>query len=136
MPYKLSLARIEYINNTLPPQFAALKDKYPQTISNLAEYWSLPPYPPGYIPEDIDIYYEDDNFIDSAIAIENGHLKSVLLEDSATDPSLIYMAIENDPAYVQIEGKVIFNRLGGAVLPPVAINLELMLHSILDGIFR
>lgn len=46
------------------------------------------------------------------------------------------MAIENDPAYVQIEGKVIFNRLGGAVLPKVAINLELMLHSILDGIFR
>jgi hypothetical protein len=134
MPYELEPAEIEEINSKLPPQFAALKDKYPQTISNIATHWELPPYPPGYIPEDIDIYYEDDNFIDSAIAIENGHLTSVLLEDSVTDPSLIYMAIENDPAYVQIEGKVIFNRLGGAVLPKVAINLEFMLRSILNGI--
>lgn len=134
MAYELEPAEIEEINTKLPPQFAALKDKYPQTISNIARYWELPPYPPGYIPEDIDIYYVDDNFIDSAIAIEKGNLKFVQLEHTVVDPSLIYLAIESDPAYVQIEGKVIFNRLGGAVLPEVAINLEFMLRSILNGI--
>lgn len=134
MAYELEPAELEEINTKLPPQFAVLKDKYPQTIANLARYWELPPYPINYVPECIDIYYEDDNFIDSAIAIENGNLTCVQLEDPVIDPTLIYMAIENDPAYVQIEGKVIFNRLGGAVLPSVAIKLEVMLHSILNGV--
>ena len=36
MAYELEPAEIEEINTKLPPQFAALKDKYPQTISNLS----------------------------------------------------------------------------------------------------
>lgn len=134
MAYELSPAQIEEIDSKLPPQFAALKDKYPQTIANVADFWDLPPYPTGYVPQFIDIYYEDDNYLKPAVAIENGKVTYVELEDPATDPTLIYMAIEDDPAYVQIEGRVIFNRLGGAFMPDVAINPEALLRSILNGI--
>lgn len=134
MTYELEPAQIEEINSKLPPQFIALKDKYPQTIFNIARYWDLPAYTSGYIPEYIDIFYEDDNFIDPAITIKNENLTCVELEDPVVDPKLIYMAIEDDPAYVQVEGRVIFNRLGGTVLPEVLIDVEVMLRAILNGI--
>lgn len=134
MTYELEPAQIEEINSKLPPQFAALKDKYPLTIYNVAEFWDLPPYLKDYVPESIDIYYRDENSMQADIAIRNGKLVYVELEDPITDPTLIYMTIEDDPAYVQIEGRVIFNRLGGAILPEIAINAEVMLRSILNGI--
>lgn len=134
MAYKLNHAQIEEINSKLPPQFAALKDKYPLTIYNVAEFWDLPPYSKNYLPEYIDIYYRDENSMQADIAIRNSKLVYVELEDTITDPTLIYMTIEDDPAYVQIEGRVIFNRLGGVILPAIAINAEVMLRSILNGI--
>ncbi len=134
MTYELEPAQIEEIDSKLPPQFAVLKDKYPLTIYNVADSWSFPPYPKGYVPEFIDIYYNDKDTMRSDISIQNGRLVYVELEDPVTDPALIYMTIEDEPAYVQIEGRVIFNRLGGAILPEIAINTEVMLRSILNGI--
>lgn len=134
MHYELSPAQIEEIDSKLPPQFARLKDKYPLTISNVAEAWDWHPYPTGYIPQFIDIYYDDEETLQPDISIRNGQLTYVKLEDSITNPVLIYMTIEDDPAYVQIEGRVIFNRLSGVVLPEVAINPEFFLKSILKGI--
>ena len=134
MPYELDAAQIEEINSKLPPQFAALKDKYPLTICNVAEFWDLSGYPEGYIPEWIDIYYKDEPTMQADISIRDGQLTYVELEDPVTDPSLIYMTIEDDPAYVQIEGKVIVNRLKGVVLPDALVNSEVMLRSILSGI--
>lgn len=135
MAYELEPIQIEEINNTLPPQFALLKDKYPLSIYNVANHWNFRPFPEGYVPEFIDIYYKDEDILQADISIKSGKLVYVELEDTVTDPSLIYMTIEDEPAYVQIEGKVIFNRLGGAVLPDVAINLDMMLQSILNGIY-
>lgn len=134
MAYELEPAQIAEIDSKLPPQFAALKDKYPLTIANVAEFWELPPYPTGYVPEFIDIYYDDEDTLQAAISIKNGKLAYIELEDPVTDPALIYLTIEDDPAYVQIEGRVIFNRLGGAVLPDIINNPEALLKSILCGI--
>ncbi len=134
MSYKLEPAQIAEINTKLPPQFAALKDKYPLTISNVADFWESRPYPKDYLPQLIDIYYDDEETLQSAISIKNGKLVYVELEDPVTDPALIYLTIEDEPAYVQIEGRVIFNRLGGAVLPDVVTDPESLLRSILNGI--
>jgi len=134
MMYELVPTQIEEINSILPPQFARLRDKYPLTIYNVSEVWDLPSHPAGYIPQFIDIYYEDCSGRQPAIKIENGKLTYVELQDPVTDPTLIYLTIEDDPAYVQIEGRVILNRLGGAVLPDVLTNLEVELRSILNGI--
>lgn len=134
MMYELEPAQIEEINRTLPPQFARLKDKYPLTIYNVADAWNFPPYPAGYVPQFIDVYYEDCSGRQPAIKINHGKLTDAELEDPVTDPTLIYLTIEEDPAYVQIEGRVIFNRLGGAVLPDVLTNLQAALRSIINGI--
>lgn len=134
MAYELEPTQIAEIDSKLPPQFAALKDKYPLTICNVAEFWELPPYPTGYVPKYIDIYYDDDDSSQAAVKIKDGMLCYIEIEDPVTDPALVYLTIEDDPAYVQIEGRVIFNRLGGALLPDVLLNPEVLLKSILGGI--
>ncbi len=134
MTYELEPAQIAEIDSKLPPQFAALKDKYPLTICNVAECWDLPPHPTGYVPKYIDIYYDDDDSSQAAVKIKDGMLSYIELEDPVTDPALIYLTIEDQAAYVQIEGRVIFNRLGGALLPDVLLNPEVLLKSILGGI--
>lgn len=136
MAYELEPGQIAEIDSKLPPQFAVLKDRYPQTINNVAEFWEYPPFPTGYVPKYIDIFYEDDNFFTPSVEIKNSNLISVELEDFVTDPTLIYMAIEEEAAFVQIEGQVILNRLEGVILPDVAVNLEALLKSILNGIAR
>ncbi len=134
MMYELAPAQIEEIDSILPPQFARLRDKYPLTIYNISEVWDLPSHPAGYVPQFIDIYYEDCSGRQPAIKIKDGKLTYVELSDPVTDPTLIYLTIEDDPAYVQIEGRVILNRLGGTVLPDVLTNLEVELRFILNGI--
>lgn len=136
MAYELEPGQIVEIDSKLPPQFAALKDKYPQTINNVAEFWEYPAYPTGHVPKYIDIFYNDDDFFTPAIEIENGNLRRVELEDSVTDPTLIYMAVDEEAAFVQIEGQVILNRLEGVILPDVAVNPETLLKSILNGLSK
>ncbi|MCU0536465.1 MAG: hypothetical protein MUD14_21465 [Hydrococcus sp. Prado102] len=126
---KLSLEELREIEQKLPPQFAALKDKYPVTIAAVARDWDKPAYPQGYRPQLIEIYYEDD--CDSAIFIWNGELVSLELEESVANPSFTVVDIDDETAYVQIEGRVILNRLGGAILPNVALDPEIFLRSAL-----
>jgi hypothetical protein len=126
---KLSLEELKEIEEKLPPQFAALKDKYPVTIAAVARDWDKPSYPQGYRPQLIEIYYEDD--CDSAIFIWNGELVSLELEESVANPSFTVVDIDDETAYVQIEGRVILNRLGRAILPNVALDPEIFLRSAL-----
>ncbi len=133
MPYHLSPEQISEIESKLPPQYAALKDKYPICLDNAALAWDLPPYPSGYVPKSIDVYY-DENAHGPAMCIEDGHLTYMEIEDPATAPTTIMMDIDDETAYVQIEGRVILNRIGGAVLPDVATNPETLLKSILKNL--
>lgn len=133
MTYELSPAQIEEINSKLPTQFATLKDKYPSAIYNAAEAWDLSPYPEGYVPKTIEVYYEDDAN-GPAMSIDNGKLTYIELEDPVANPVMILMEIDAHPAYIQLEGRVILNRIGGALLPAVAVNAEVLLQSVLNGI--
>lgn len=130
MPYHLSPHQIEEIESKLPPQYAALKDKYPVAISNVAEYWDIPSYPSGYVPQLIEIYYEDEAD-DSAIFIKNGQLVSIRLENTVKDPTVIMMEIDDQWAYIQLEGRIILDRRGGAILPDVVVNPSVLLSTIL-----
>lgn len=126
----LSPYEISEIEKKLPPQFAVLKDKYPNTIASVAESWDEPPYPEGYTPDVIEIYYEDDG--QSGFDIKNGEITLIRIEDVPVSPHLIHLFIDDETAYVQIEGKVILNRIGGAILPETIMsNPELLLKSIL-----
>ncbi len=130
MPYHLSPHQIEEIESKLPPQYAALKDKYPVAISNAAESWDIPSIPSGYVPQLIEIYYEDEAD-DSTIFIKNGQLVSIRLENTVKDPTVIMMEIDDQWAYIQLEGRIILDRRGGAILPDVVVNPSVLLSTIL-----
>lgn len=133
MVYELSPTQLEEISRKLPPQFASLKDKYPSTIYNAAEAWNLSPYPEGYVPKTIEVYYEDETN-KPAMFIDNGLLTYIEIEDPVADPTMIMMEIDAHPAYIQIKGRIILNRIGGAVLPAVAVSAEALLKSVLNGL--
>lgn len=41
--------------------------------------------------------------------------------------------IDGEFAYIEVEGRQVLNKLGGIVLPEVAINPELLIQSIIKG---
>lgn len=135
--YPLSAQEIQEIEEKLPPQFAALRDRYPITIAAIARDWDLPPYPEGYVPQFIEIYYSEANAAYCpAICVDSGELRYLKLEDPVVDPSLVILDIDDETAYVQVEGRIIFNRLGGAILPDLALSPEKLLQSIIASIPR
>ena len=132
MPYHLSPHQIEEIESKLPPQYAALKDKYPVAISNAAESWDKPPFPPGYIPRSIDVYYADE--ADGPdICLENGELTFINLRDASPESTVIQVDINGSWSYIQIEGRVILNRLVGVVLPDVLVHPAVLMEVVLSN---
>jgi len=133
MHYELSEAQLAEIQEKLPPQFAALKDQYPVSISNAAEDWDTPPYREGYVPYDIDIYYRD--YADGPdVSVINGQLQFIYLDHWVDDPDVIAMEIDGHWAYIQLQGRVILNRLGGAILPKVLVDSEEWLRIIIANL--
>ena len=130
---KLSSEELKEIAEKLPPQFAALKELYPITIAAVARDWDKPPYPEGYLPKSVEVYYNEEAR-GPALCIDNNQLTYVELEEPVTDPNLVILDIDDDTAYVQIQGRVILNRIGGAVLPDVAVNPETWLRSVINNL--
>lgn len=125
MTYELSPAQIEEIDSKLPPQFAALKDKYPVAISNAAEYYDEPPFEEGYVPELIEVYYGEE--ADSAgIFAWNGSV-SVNLNNYQPNSPVLMKQIDGQWAYIQIGSITLLDRAGGVILPPIADESKFML---------
>lgn len=126
MTYELSPAQIEEIDSKLPPQFAALKDKYPVAISNAAEYYDAPPFEEGYVPEIIEVYYGEE--ADSAgILAWNGSV-SVDLNNYQPNSLVLMKQIDGQWAYIQIGSIILLDRAIGVVLPPIADESKFMLN--------
>lgn len=126
MTYELSPAQIEEIDTKLPPQFAALKDKYPVAISNAAEYYDAPPFEKGYVPEIIEVYYGEE--ADSAgILAWNGSV-SVDLNNYQPNSLVLMKQIDGQWAYIQIGSIILLDRAIGVVLPPIADESKFMLN--------
>jgi hypothetical protein len=111
----------------LPLDVAALVDNYHTDIINAAEFWNEPPFAENYIPEFIEIYYGDAE--SPHIFIVNGELKDydVNLLDNTKSISVL---VDDQWAYIQIEGQVILNRLGGVVLPDVLVSPSTLINSL------
>lgn len=119
MAYKLAPIQLEEIAR-LPMWIQQYKDKYPVSISNIAMDYYVPILPFGYVPEDIDIYYEDDSGI-ADLSITRGKIE-IFNINRPSNPNVIRIFIEGQCAYVEIEGKVLFNRLGAVKLPKVVMD--------------
>jgi hypothetical protein len=119
MAYEFSESDLKRINS-LPAWIQVLKDKYPVSVCNAADTWNESPLPSGYIPEAIEVFYGDDvNSPD--LFTRNGKIHSFNLS-KPSDTSVIQLLIDGIWAYIQVEGRVVFDRLGGAVLPDIVID--------------
>jgi len=129
--HKLNSRQLEEIEKKLPPQFAALKDKYPTAVAAAAEYWDVPPYPVGYVPEVIEFSYSEDQDISFPHAIvRDGVLTHIEPTAIAAVDNMVAFSIDDHPAYIRVEGRVILNRTDNVVLPEVMTNPELWAKAI------
>lgn len=132
MAYPLNQYQIELINEKLPPQFAALKDRYPSTVFNAADGWSQPKFPQGYLPKDIIVYYGE-SAPSSAIRWQNGQLKKVLIEAIPVAPDVTQVKLDNIWVYIQIGQHIILDRTVGIQFPPELTQHELMLKKLVHA---
>lgn len=114
----------------LPLDIALLAGKYRIDIINAAEFWDEPPFPENYLPEMIEIYYG--NTPSSHVFILNGKLEEYRLDEVDINPNSIAVQIDDQWAYIQVEGQEILNRLGGVVLPDLVIKPSALLNSVLQ----
>ncbi len=113
----------------LPLWIQQLKDKYPLAVYNTSDAYYLEPFPIGYHPKEIEIYYGDD-YEDSDFYIEGTELTD-FNEKTPPDLSVTQLRIDGDWAYIQVEGIIILDRLSGVILPEIVLNHEVLLRSIL-----
>ncbi|MBD2531904.1 hypothetical protein H6G97_20875 [Nostoc flagelliforme FACHB-838] len=115
----------------LPSEIAALANKYRVDIVNAGEFWDQPPFPDNYIPELVEIYY---GYTDSPdVFIRNGVLEDYRVRNLDDNTPSVAVQIDDQWAYIQIEGREILNRLGGVVLPDVIVKPSLLLNSVFKG---
>jgi hypothetical protein len=112
----------------LPPEIAALASYYPTDIMNAAEFWHEPPFPENYIPSLIEVYYGDT--ASSDIFILNGELRDYQIRNFDKSTPSIAVQIDDQWAYIQVEGKEILNRLGGVILPDVIVEPSILFSSL------
>ena len=139
MAYKLNQYQIDLIDEKLPPQFAALKYRYPSTVFNAAHQWDKPKFPQGYAPKRIAIYYQE-SAPTSAITWENGRLRKVLVEEIPVSPDVTQVMVDNIWTYICIGQQVLLDKTEGIKFPPELTHHELMLkklvHAMSSGNYR
>jgi len=130
MNYKFSEGDLKRITK-LPAWIQALKDKYPVSVVNTADTWEEQPLLEDYIPKEVEIFYGDD-VDDSDLFIRDGKLYSFSLREPV-NANVIQVLIDGNWAYIQVEGRIFLDRLGGVILPEVVVNPEAILHSVLKS---
>ena len=129
--YKLSDIELQEIATKMPPDIVALSNKYPIEVLNAAEFLETPPLPDNYTPKIVEIYYA--NTESPGVFIKEGKLENYVIREPDKDRNLIAVMLDYEWTYIQIEGKVILNRLGGVILPDVLIDPKTLIHSDLAG---
>ncbi|MGG6265444.1 hypothetical protein ACQ4M3_05500 [Leptolyngbya sp. AN03gr2] len=136
MSYSLTTAQIQQIVEILPPELAQLRDRYPNTTYELACAWHLPPFPVGYTPQLIELYYSNDDGTDSPdFVIEAGSLTSIRIPTDETRCEIIQLEIDGQWAFIQIGSAVVLDRISGrVVLPEVLLDISQLAQSFIHAI--
>ncbi len=128
----LTEQELAQIRKRLPLELQALKDKYPQCVYNTSEAWGASPFPHGYIPEEISIYYSDDTN-GSDITYRDGKI-AVFKLNKPKDKDVIKVSIDDEWAYIQAGGKVLLDRLGEVILPDILLDQKALLEFTLANL--
>jgi len=136
MFYSLTTAQIQQIDQILPSELARLRDRYPNTIYELACAWHLPPFPVGYVPRVIELYYSNDDGIDSPdFVIEAGSLTSIRIPTDNTSCDIIQLEIDGQWALIQIGSAIVLDRISErVVLPEVLLDISQLAQSFIHAI--
>ncbi len=130
--FKLTDSELWEIAAKFPPDVIALCSKYPIDILNASDSFDNPPLQHNYIPKLIEIYYEQT--LSPQVFIMDGILEDyhLLLSERQKDYNSISVMIDHDWAYIEVEGKILLNRLGGVILPDVIIEPAKLISSVLS----
>jgi hypothetical protein len=96
----------------LSPASAVYLGQHPEQLSALAEARALPPLPPGYVPEVVEILFDYVPYLRSV----SGEL--VFSRDCLPDyqPGCVEYRLDDHLAFFQIGSDVVVDRLGGLAL--------------------
>jgi hypothetical protein len=112
----------------LSPDIAALVDKYPREMMNVIYAWEERPFPEGYIPKRIDIYYALPGEVN--VRILDGVLTKYNVPEFEGNPHYVSVFFDEKIAYIEIEGQEVLNKLGGATLPKVTIDPSTLIEML------
>ncbi|MEA5566643.1 hypothetical protein [Anabaena sp. UHCC 0399] len=112
----------------LPPDIAALAHKYPREMMSVIYAWDEEPFPEGYIPHNIEIYYALPGEVN--VRIVDGVLRKYNVPEFEGNPHYVSVFLDGDVAYIEIEGQEVLNKLGGATLPQVTIDPSTLIEML------
>ncbi|NMG09754.1 hypothetical protein [Brasilonema sp. UFV-L1] len=113
----------------LPPEYAALRFRYPNSICNAIDFWDDAPLPVNYKPKYIEIYYADK--ADSPhIYFENDFVKYINLPADVGQSQVIQVWIDGECSYVEVEKQIILNKLGNVQLPLPQVTATTIANSL------
>ncbi|MEM6427512.1 MAG: hypothetical protein AAF728_20490 [Cyanobacteria bacterium P01_D01_bin.128] len=93
----------------LSPQTVNVLAQSPEILPDLARSRTLPPLPPGYVPQVVEVLFDDVPFIRS----EGGN--AIFLRDcrAAYEPTLIEYRFDDETAVFQVGSEYVVNRIEG-----------------------
>ena len=131
MSEKFSEYELEQLSK-LPKDIAALAHKYKIDIVNAGEVWGEPAFSPGYNPSSIQIYYGSEK--EPSISTLDGKLDEYNVSEPDDKLKSLAVMFDGQWGYIQVEGKVIIDRLGGVIFPEVIIEPSTLIQSIVSKI--
>ena len=91
--------------------------QYLDSIRSAEEFINVPPFPAGYKPKEIEVFFGNSP-IDSTYHYRNGEWFDINLENSGAEP-VTQILIDNQWAFIQVENKVLLDRMSGVELPEI-----------------
>lgn len=100
--------------------------QYKNATYNANDGMNYAPYPEGYKPKEIEIFYGD-AVASSTYYYRDGKWVDINLENME-DESVVQILIDDRWAYIQAGDKVLLDRVGGAELPEIPSKDEMVTH--------
>ena len=91
--------------------------QYLDSINSAEEYRNVPPFPEGFKPKEIEVFFGNSP-IDSTYHYRNCEWFDINLENSGEEP-VTQILVDNQWAFIQVEDKVLLDRMGGIELPEI-----------------
>jgi len=125
---KLTESDRELIARNLPPEIAALAERYPSDVLNAA-IWRSKSLPSTF--KTVEFWYGDSNDTNPDIIISDGILRFWMERPDGYNPPVCALQLDSKWVFIEIEGKIALDRLNEITLPPIVSDPTLLLSGLL-----